>query len=169
MHPRIRDGLRTLAAGLLALGLALPLVAADEPAEGKALDRELNRSLRDVINRGADLYNGGDPAGCYQLFRGALMAARPALGADVQKSVEAALADAERAPDPRRKAWLLRRSLDDVRAQLGGKPLEKAPEPKAAKEETDVPKAKEKPKEKEKDKEKDDKKDEEKKENKDKE
>jgi hemoglobin len=131
MQPRIRDGFRVLAAGLLTLGLSFSLIAADEPAEAPDSKKELNKSLRDVINRGADLYNAGDPGGCYQLFRGALMTARPSLAADAQKSVDTALADAERNQDPRRKAWLLRRSLDEVRAQLGGKAPEKVGEPAA--------------------------------------
>ncbi len=126
MQPRTRRQYGILAAALLALGVSGP-VRADEPGDApldrKVLDQHLYKSLRDVINRGADVYNGGDPGGCYQMFRGALMTAQPLLDhrPELKKSVAAALSDAERSPDPRRRAWILRRALDDIRAQVGGK------------------------------------------------
>jgi hemoglobin len=125
MHRRTRGWQWTLAVAVT-IGLAGTLWAADEPAEAKtpsAQDTQLRQSLRDVINRGAEMYNAGDPAACYYLFRGALMTSRPLLESrpELQKSVETALGDADRSPDVRRRAWVLRRSLDQVRAELGGK------------------------------------------------
>jgi hemoglobin len=125
MQPRTRGWYGVIAAALLAVGASGAAQAGegDVPLERKALDQKLHRTLRDVINRGAETYNTGDPAGCYQIFRGALMTAHPLLDhhPELQKSIAAALADAERSPDPRRRAWVLRRSLDEVRAQVGGK------------------------------------------------
>ena len=56
----------------------------------KTIDENLHRVLRDVINRGADLFNQGDQRGCYYLFQGALITARSQLGhhSDVQKIIE---------------------------------------------------------------------------------
>ena len=42
-------------------------------------NQQLSDLLRDVINQGADLYNGGDRNGCYRLFQGALLVLRAQL------------------------------------------------------------------------------------------
>src|SRR5207244_3687333 len=80
---------RWLAAGVLTLGLAGSAWADDKdkpagPLDRKALDQNVYRALTEVINKGADLYNGtsdspNDPAGCYHLWQGALMALKPLL------------------------------------------------------------------------------------------
>jgi hemoglobin len=123
---------------LVALGLTAASRAADKPpkldtatkaeANDKDRDGQINQTLRDVINRGAELYNTGDPAGCYHMFRGSLMTVRPFLDhrPDAQKAIDAGLAAAERNPDFRRRAWALRRVLDGVRAQVAGKGEETA-------------------------------------------
>lgn len=127
MHPRIRSGALALAAALLICSFH-PARGADEappsgPLERKDLDAQLYKSLRDVINRGADLYNTGDPSACAALFRGGLMMAAPLLEhrPDARRAVEDALADADKQTDPRRRSWVLRRALDDLRGQLAGK------------------------------------------------
>jgi hemoglobin len=110
-----------LAVGVLLLAMAGSAVAEDR--DSKAIDQKVYTSLRDVINRGADMYNNGDAAGCYRLFEGALLAVRPLLDhrAELQKSIDAGLASAPGNPDMRRRAWALRRVLDDVRDQVHGK------------------------------------------------
>src|SRR5438270_6861725 len=65
-------------AATLALLAAAGLRAAD-PIDSKVLDRQLSETLKDVHNRGADLYNSGLPNDCYRLFQGALMTVRPLL------------------------------------------------------------------------------------------
>src|SRR5213593_4712224 len=99
---------RTLAAAL-ALGL-LAAAPAPQQKNGKASDATLFGTLRDVINRGADLYNGGDPAACYRLFEGSLMSIRPLLEhrPELQKSIARGLASAERDPLTWRRAFTLR-------------------------------------------------------------
>ena len=67
---------------LTVLGLTLALLAGPGQAaddKGNPTDRVLYHNLRDVINRGDDLYNGGDWAGCYRLYEGALLAVKPQL------------------------------------------------------------------------------------------
>src|SRR5262249_48300460 len=47
-----------------------------EPArlvERQALDRSVYASLKDVINRGADSFNSGDPAACHHIYQRPLM------------------------------------------------------------------------------------------------
>ncbi len=114
----MRARLGSLTACLIVVVLALPARAA-EPS----LDARLNASLRDVINRGREFYNAGDPAACYHLFEGALMGVRPLLGdrPDIQRAIDRGLADAGRQADMRRRAWALRYVLDEVRRQLRGK------------------------------------------------
>jgi hemoglobin len=86
-----------------------------------------------VINRGADLYNSGDPNGCYRLFQGALMAVGPQLDRhpDLQKLIETGLVDAERQSRLDMKAFTLRRLLDGVRSGIRPGGAKKTPEPPA--------------------------------------
>src|SRR5262245_39489144 len=81
-----------LMAGLLLTGNGGPGHA--DKGKGGALQRKdfdatVYKTLRDVINRGADLYNAGDTAGCYRLYEGALLALRPLLDhrPELQKSI----------------------------------------------------------------------------------
>lgn len=133
MQSQTRGWCVALAAVLLLVG---PAWADDNGTDGgldrKVLDGQLHRTLRDVINRGAEAYNAGDPAACYGMFRGALMTARPLIDhhPDQQKSISTALAEAERNPDPRRRAWVLRRALDELRTELKEGAAAAAPAPR---------------------------------------
>ena len=125
MRTLSRWGPLLLAVGVLAAAGAAP--AADEkpagPMDGKALDTALYNNLRDVINRGAALYNSGDQAGCYRLFEGALMTARPLLAHHpaLQKAITDGLTGAEQDPMLSRRAFVLRSVLDKVRDEIGPK------------------------------------------------
>ncbi len=122
---------------LLATACVLALAgagrAADEktagPVDRKALDTALYNNLRDVINRGAALYNSGDQAGCYRLYEGALMAVRPLLAhhPDLQKAIGEGLTGAEQDPMLNRRAFALRSVLDRVRDDINPNPRAKAP------------------------------------------
>jgi truncated hemoglobin YjbI len=114
-----------LAAGVLAAAGAGR--AADDktagPMDRKALDAMLYNNLRDVINRGAALYNSGDQAGCYRLYEGALMAVRPLLDhrKKLQDEITTGLTQAEQDPMLNRRAFLLRTALDKVRDEVNPK------------------------------------------------
>jgi hemoglobin len=98
-------------------------VGADEgPLDRKALNDRVVLTFRDVINKGADMYNSGDWAGCYHLYEGALMAVRPLLDHKpaLQKDIDAALADAGREPVVWQRAVVLRRVIDRMRTDLSG-------------------------------------------------
>jgi hypothetical protein len=108
------------------LALTAALQAADRPekkpapAENKALDGKVFTTLRDVINRGADLYNNGDMAACYRLYEGSLLTIRPLIDhrPDLQKAITAGLASAERDPLVWRRAFTLRNVMDKIRADV---------------------------------------------------
>jgi hemoglobin len=98
--------------------------------ERKGPDAILYNTLRDVINRGADLYNRGDWAGCYRLYEGALMALQPLLEhrPELQKAISDGLAKAESDAVLYRRAWVLRSVLDKVRSDVNPNPRP-APKP----------------------------------------
>jgi hypothetical protein len=107
------------------LGLASRVGAADEKApsgsvERKALDEGVYKTLRDIINRGADLYNTGDRAACYRLYEGALLALKPLLDhrPDAQKAIDAGVADADRMPAVADRAFALRSVIDKIRNDI---------------------------------------------------
>jgi truncated hemoglobin YjbI len=122
--------------GLSALMLCLPVVtlsggavrAADDPSsatETKAEDALVYKTLRDVINEGADMYNAQgryknmdrDYAGCYHLYEGALMVAKPLLGrhADLQKAIDDGMTAARDTPQMEKRAFVLREVIDKIR------------------------------------------------------
>ena len=141
---RIVLGICLLACGLT--GIALADDKALKPGEHKELDGQLVEMLRDVHNRGAELYNGGDVAGCYRMFQGALMAVRPALALhpELQKTIDAGLAGADRNPRIDQRAFALHDLIEKVRAELKGgtaaKSAEKMPTGKKPEEIKAVPK-----------------------------
>lgn len=87
------------------------------PADRKDVDRQVHAGLRDAINQGADLYNAGEPAGCYYLFHGALVTAGPLLShrPEVQKIIQEGLSGARRLPRFNQRAHALRGVLNRVR------------------------------------------------------
>jgi truncated hemoglobin YjbI/antitoxin (DNA-binding transcriptional repressor) of toxin-antitoxin stability system len=122
--------------GLSALMLCLPVVtlsggvvraADDAPSatETKAEDALVYKTLRDVINEGADMYNAQgryknmdrDYAGCYHLYEGALMVAKPLLGrhADLQKAIDDGMTAARDTPQMEKRAFVLREVIDKIR------------------------------------------------------
>jgi hypothetical protein len=123
-----------LSAGLLA---ALALSAAyhrqdqekdQAPAPStQALDKKIFDSLRDVINRGAEVYNEGDHGGCYRIFQGALWAVKPMLDhkPELQKMIGEKLTAAEGDPVVWRRAFTLRSALDKIRSELNPNPKKK--------------------------------------------
>jgi truncated hemoglobin YjbI len=89
-------------------------------AEQKAFDMKVRKSLFDVINRGVDLYNATDHAGCYHLFEGALETVAPLLDhhPQLQMAIAAGLKDAANMNSADHQAYHLREVLDKVREGL---------------------------------------------------
>ena len=120
---------RTAVACLTAVVLA-GAAAAAEPrpaslADRAAVDRSISELLYDVINRGADLYNGGNHTACYHLYYGSLMTLKPLLDhrPELQKTITRGLAEADRYPRPKEGAFVLREVLGNVRATVRQKPM----------------------------------------------
>src|SRR4051812_27221868 len=137
-HPMRHAG--RIATGLLALAVIGQTGFADQPRQDekvdrKAIDTALYNTLREVINRGADMYNNGDMTGCYRLFEGALLTAKPMLDhrPELQKSIAKALASADRDAVTYRRAFALRAALDKIRAEVNPNPKKdiKLPRPTA--------------------------------------
>lgn len=110
-------------AGLLAAGAGR--ATADDPKlpDAKAFDKLVVDTLRDVHNKGADLYNTSkDFSGTYRMYQGALVAVRPLLGhrAEAQKLIDTGLLAAEKESDAARKAFVLHETIEAVRKDLKG-------------------------------------------------
>ncbi|MBY0512639.1 MAG: carboxypeptidase-like regulatory domain-containing protein [Gemmataceae bacterium] len=121
--------------GLVVAVATAGLGAAQDPKplmDAKAFDKLVVDTLREVHDRGADLYNTRkDYAGAYRLYEGSLRTVRPMLAhrPDAQKIIDGGLAAAEKEPDPAGRAYLLHKAIEDVRANIRGLPA-KAPEEK---------------------------------------
>jgi outer membrane biosynthesis protein TonB len=143
---------RILAGVFLACLLVSPLRAADpRPADTTALDKLVVDTLREVHNKGADLYNTNkDFAGTYRLYQGALLTVRPLLAqhAAAQKLIDDGLAEAEKEVLISQKAFRLHETIEGVRAYLktaievARKAEEKKPETKKPAEVTKTPETK---------------------------
>lgn len=113
----------TLAVLALASAAAAYQEGGDKAASGdtKTADRQMYDALRQVIITGRDLFNKqGDYSGCYRVFQGSLITAKPLLGhrPDLQKAIDKGLADAEKLGYMHERAFALRKVLDTVRAGL---------------------------------------------------
>src|SRR5262245_49983939 len=128
-----------LPVALLLATFVTSLVRADEPKlpDAKAFDKLVVDALRDVHNRGADLYNTKKEfEGTYRLYQGALVAVRPLLGhrPDAQKMIDDGLLAAEKETATAQRAFKLHEAIEAVRAHLRGetpkKPEDKKPDDK---------------------------------------
>lgn len=115
--------MRTRVTGFALFALSL-FVAFAPFSRGQTPEENLNaiaihRSLRDVINLGADLFNlQADHAGCYRLYQGSLIAIKPVLRVPQQAEVEKALAEAEKQANFADRAHRLRVAIDAIREQI---------------------------------------------------
>jgi hemoglobin len=100
--------------------LLAPVVRADDRA-AKALarsdlDRRIVQAVTETVGVGADLYNGGNPEGCYRLYQGSLKMLVPLLDhrPALKGLVEEKLRKAESLRRPADRAFALREALDEV-------------------------------------------------------
>jgi hypothetical protein len=113
---------RPLAGLLLALLTAGSLLA-DDPKlpDVKTYDKLVVDSLRDVHNKGADLFNESkDFIGAYRLYQGALLTVHPLLAyrPAAQKLITDGIAAAEKETNITQKAFKLHETIEAVRALL---------------------------------------------------
>ncbi len=105
----------------LIICLTAPCLQADEKQiSTRKVDKQLVDVLKDVHNRGADLFNAGDTASCYRLFQGCLQTTRAMLAhrPDEQKYIDDIQADAELQPALALKAFSLHQSIEKLRLRL---------------------------------------------------
>lgn len=105
---------------VLLLALAGPLAADDHTTRTTrtVTDRQIIDTLRDIHNLGADLFNRGDPSGCYHLFQGSLVTVKPLLPDELKQAVDEALTAAARQADLNRRAFVLHEAIESVRVRL---------------------------------------------------
>jgi hemoglobin len=128
------------------LAAAAPALGRAEAPAGGLSDKEIDvivfTTLREAINKGADLYNppNSDYAGCWRLYEGALTSVRPFLGhrPALQDKITKGLTDAYNESSLGARAFVLRRVIDDIRSTVrpgaagtGGAPAAAAPTPNA--------------------------------------
>jgi hypothetical protein len=113
---------RTSLLALLLLAAVAVVVQAEEPVRGRQ-PHPLDSTLHKVINRGAYLFNGRDPVGCYRLWEGSLLMVRPMLAdrPHLQKLIDRSLAHAQAQCCAIHSAFILRAALERIRDDLRGK------------------------------------------------
>src|SRR5438046_2612291 len=105
---------------------ALYAIAA-EPIEKQSIspgdiEKQLIDSLKDLHNRGADMFNSGEAIGAYRLFQGTLLTTRAVLAhrPDEQKFIDEAMSAAERLPTLDDRAFALHKTIENLRNRLKG-------------------------------------------------
>ncbi len=100
------------------------MIAADDGPklpDVNSFDKLVVDALRDVHNRGADLYNTvKDFEAAFRMYQGGLVAVRPLLAhrPAAQKMIEEGIAAADKEPTPARKAFKLHETIEAVRKYL---------------------------------------------------
>lgn len=111
-----------------ALGAVMVVAAgalAADPADPKAFDKLIVDTLRDVHNKGADIYNEGkDYDGAFRFYQGSLLTIRPLLAhrPATQKLIDDGIAAADKEADITRKGFILHETIEKVRADLRAEP-----------------------------------------------
>lgn len=100
------------------------------------LDKLAVEVLKDIHNRGADLYNRGDAAGCFRMYEGALVTVRPFLAhrPTTVKLIDDGLVEVGRTEGVKIQAFRLHEVIEQVRSELKvplpAPKVEPKPEPK---------------------------------------
>jgi hemoglobin len=116
---------------LLMVAVMMTVVATgwadDKPVDRAELDRRAYKVAYNTALTGTAVFNGGDEKGCLKLYEGALPALSELLDhrPDLVKMIAAQMADADKLHTPKDKAFALRKALDAVMEQTGGKAMKK--------------------------------------------
>lgn len=114
----------------LALIATAPLSAQQSKLAPREVDKQIFDVLKEVHNRGADLYNAGQIADCYRLFQGSLQTAKAALAhrPAEQKFIADEMARIEKIVNIADRAFALHESIEELRKRLRIAPKEPGPE-----------------------------------------
>ena len=113
--------------GLMFLSAAFGLGAdAQQPkaVSESELDRIASDVLKEMHNKGAELYNANDSAGCLKVYSTALQSVRPFLKhrAAIQKTIDAGLLEVEKLDGAKARSFRLHEIIERVRADLKAEP-----------------------------------------------
>ncbi|HKB05558.1 MAG TPA: carboxypeptidase-like regulatory domain-containing protein [Gemmataceae bacterium] len=102
---------------VLTVAATLVLASIGRP---QALEKQVSDALREVHDRGRELYNAGDAAAGYRIYQGGLLVARGVLThrPDVQRLITDGLIAAEREPSVARRAFMLHELIEKVRVEV---------------------------------------------------
>lgn len=84
-------------------------------------DKAVLDTLKDVHNRGAELYNAGDHVGAFRIYQGGLIVAKPFLAhrSKQQEAIREGLEQIEKSnADPKLKAFRLHEVIEQIRGDL---------------------------------------------------
>lgn len=112
--------LQSLLGILTVITMVLP-ARGDTPMNPVNSDRVILDTLKEVHNRGAELYNTGDHSSAYRMYQGALIVTRPLLGHRVklQRAVIDGLNEVEKSlADAKLKAFRLHEVIEQVREEI---------------------------------------------------
>jgi hypothetical protein len=115
-----RNLLGVLAMTIAASGSSAQPPGPESPSGKGSADRVVIDALKDVHNKGAELYNAGDAAGCYRMYQGALIAIRPFLThrPAVQKVLDDGLVEVAKTEGVKIQAFRMHEIIEEIRGKL---------------------------------------------------
>ncbi len=102
----------------------LASASAQQPGAKSVAEGELDRIAIDVLkemhNKGAELYNAGEPSGCLKIYGTALLTVKPFLKhrPSIQKSIAAGIAEVEKAEGLKLQAFKMHELVEKIWADL---------------------------------------------------
>ena len=116
----------------LPLALVCALIASaalgQTPVPKSISESELDRTASDVLkemhNKGAELYNANDSAGCLKVYSTALQSVKPFLKhrPAIQKTIDAGLIEVDKLDGAKARSFRLHEIIERVRADLKAEP-----------------------------------------------
>ena len=114
--------MRAVVAAVVVAVVTAPARADDRPSAAPLaeLDRRAARGAFDAAAVGTDVFNKGNPEGCYWLYRGALVGLLPLLDhrPELVESIRKRLKESEDQKTAGDAAHVLRSALDDIQALI---------------------------------------------------
>lgn len=109
---------------ILCLVVTFASASAQAPAAKLVAEVDLDRIAIDVLkemhNKGAELYNAGEPSGCLKIYGTALLTVKPFLKhrPAIQKSIDDGIAEVEKAEGAKLQAFKMHGLIEKIRADL---------------------------------------------------
>jgi hypothetical protein len=105
---------------MMSLNTLLPQTSTQPVSAASTLDQIAVDTLKQVHNRGAELYNRGDHNGAYRMYEAALMTVKPFLAhrPKIQKTIETSIEETSKTEGTKIQAYRLHEVIEEVRAEL---------------------------------------------------